>query len=243
MTTYPNPPIIEAVIDWRVQNRPDLTLDSLLEVHHKLQADFPDVRVLKRGDVQLQMGESIHESKSISTRGYGFVSEGGEQMCQFRLDGFSFHRLRPYSDWDSVFGAADALWNIYRDNVSPSSVTRIALRYINQIEVPGPPVVMNDFFTVSPAIIPNVSGPVSSFLSRVQMLDAKTRNTATVTFASERSEKEGLEPVILDIDVFRQKEIDPSDSPAMDKIFADLRELKNRIFESSITDRTRELFL
>jgi len=51
----------------------------------------------------------------------------------------------------------------------------------------------------------------------------------------------GGRPIIFDLDVFQQRTFEPT-SPEIWEQFAKLRELRNRVFFGSITERTKEMF-
>ena len=40
--TFNNPPIVEALIDIRVELPPDITLEAIAQFHEKIKNEFPD---------------------------------------------------------------------------------------------------------------------------------------------------------------------------------------------------------
>ncbi len=79
-----------------------------------------------------------------------------------------------------------------------------------------------------------------SFLTRVVIHDPEIDAAAIITQAFEQIVDPKLIPIILDIDVFRQKEV-ISEEEAWQTL-EKLRHFKNRIFFASITEKTKELF-
>ena len=65
--------------------------------------------------------------------------------------------------------------------------------------------------------------------------------TAIITQHVEPGKHKNMIPLIFDIDVFRDKEI-ACDADDLWAQFEMLREVKNRVFFESITDRMQELF-
>ena len=75
---------------------------------------------------------------------------------QFRINGFTFNRLKPYTSWGDILPQVKDLWSLYIDIASPESITRIAVRYINNIEIPKPDnIVFSDYLKVPPKIPDN----------------------------------------------------------------------------------------
>lgn len=70
--------------------------------------------------------------------------------------------------------------------------------------------------------------------------DPEIDAAAIITQAFEQIVDPKLIPIILDIDVFRQKEV-ISEEEAWQTL-EKLRHFKNRIFFASITEKTKELF-
>ena len=56
--------------------------------------------------------------------GYVFTSADGKQVVQYRLDGFTFSRLRPYTRWEEVFAEAQKVMGHIRCRDKASSCNR-----------------------------------------------------------------------------------------------------------------------
>ncbi len=173
----------------------------------------------------------------------GYVLRSSDQLnvAQFRTDGFTFSRLRPYTRWEEVFPQALELWNLYVEAASPGLVTRIATRYINHIRIPGQSVDFDDYLTAGPKVPSELPQTIGGFLIRIVLLNPETGVAANVIQALERAADPRFTTVILDIDAYRVKEWKPDDA-TMVKTFALLREFKNRIFFNHITEHTARLF-
>jgi len=71
--------------------------------------------------------------------------------------------------------------------------------------------------------------------------ETATGNTATIVLTAQPIEG-GQAPIILDIAAARSQAIDPANWDEIVKVIRSLRELKNLVFFSSLTDRSLELF-
>jgi uncharacterized protein (TIGR04255 family) len=80
-----------------------------------------------------------------------------------------------------------------------------------------------------------------SYLTRTVLHDPETGNSVTVTQASEPAPNEGHLIVLLDVDAFRDVDLDSSE-PRLQSILESLRDLKNQAFFGSITEQTAESY-
>lgn len=192
----------------------------------------------------LEMKEGVWaqpQTKVSAIIGYMLRSEDGLNVVQFRTQGFTFSRLKPYSRWEEVFPLALELWKLYATTASPSVVTRIATRYINHIRIPGQTVEFDDYLTAGPEVPSELPQTIGNFLIRVVLLNPEAGVAANVTQALERAVDPRFTTMILDIDAYKVKEWKPDDLSILET-FELLREFKNDIFFSHITEHTARLF-
>ncbi len=185
--------------------------------------------------IELGAGKFATHARDLGLRGFLFKSADGLNIAQFRVDGFTFNRLKPYTSWEEVFPEAIRLWRSYAATVSPEYVSRLALRYINRLNIPVPVEDFSLYLTSPPGIPPDLPQEISSFLTRVVLHESVLGLAANITQALEQ----GLDPssvtVILDIDAYKVGEFDPHGAE-ISEVLAALRVFKNRIFFGSLTD-------
>lgn len=141
-----------------------------------------------------------------------------------------------------MFNEAFELWRIYFSVAQPEEVSRIAVRYINRLLIPLPIIGFADYLTAPPALPKNAPQHLSAFFAQAVVHDAEGRIAATITQAIESGPQAGKLPILLDIDAYMNKAFEPDDD-LFRNLFAELREMKNRIFFSSLTTKAVELFL
>ncbi len=236
-------PIVEAIVDFRVRLPAGFEIACFKELHPQFQSDYPNVEDRKLVEHKFEQSpgkEPSHSTKDHGVIGYFFRSADKANLVQFRRDGFTFNRLKPYTSWEQVFPEAMRLWKTYVETCRPVEVSRIAVRYINRLMLPGLEVEFGDFLTAPPALPKQMPPFVSGFVSRVVIHDPASNTTAAVVQALEPPTENRYLPVILDIDVFQE---DVSNLVADELLarFATLREMKNRAFFGSITDKTLEM--
>jgi len=79
------------------------------------------------------------------------------------------------------------------------------------------------------------------YLTRTVLHDAKSGNSVTLTQAIEPAVEQGGVVILLDVDAFRDVDMEPMDNRILD-ILDSLRHLKNRAFFESITEATAEMY-
>lgn len=231
-------PLNEALIDLRASLSEDFDGERFMELKGALAPDYPKVQVQRMMSAQFQFSEG----RPVSTtehrvRGVRFASEDDKRIAQFRIDGFTFNRIRPYTSWKELFPEALRLWNRYVDFTGVDHVPRVAIRYINRINLPLPVNDFRDHFTVPPDIPDGLPQTLSSFLTRVVIEDNETQASVIVTQALEKGLDDQSVSVILDIDAYREGDFN-SDAAVLTPILEELHTLKNRIFFGFITEHT-----
>ena len=238
---YENAPITEALIDIRVELPSDVTLKTLEALHGQVKDRYPgkSKRVYVQG--QFSTGEEIGAAAKQTVMGFLLSSADARQIVQVRLDGFTFSRLRPYGNWSELRGEGRRLWEIYRGGVSPRKIARVAVRYINQINIPIRAIDYKDYFRTTPEVSPVLPQDLSGFFMQLQFPQADFGGLLILTQTAVPPASPDMNSVILDLDVFK----DGVEMLSDDELWAlleTLRDRKNEFFEGCLTDKARELF-
>jgi uncharacterized protein (TIGR04255 family) len=244
---FPNAPITEALLDIRVKLPPETSLTRLATFQDAVKQRYPSrqERLAWEGHIEIKSSPVARVSQSAAGGpiGYLFTSVDGKHVVQARMDGFTFSRLKPYDKWEGLRDEAKDLWRHYIKIASPESVIRVALRYINRIEIPLPIRDFKDYILTTPEIAPDLPQGLDSFFMRLVIPDGKTQAVAIVTETVEAiDESSNRLPLIFDIDVFRLAAFNIQDKTLWET-FEQLHDLKNDIFFKSITPKAKELFL
>lgn len=243
---FPNAPLTEALIDIQVNLPPNVEIGRLEGMHAQIAGAYPDKKPRRKWEFELQLStkEEVQvaaASKDLGVDGFLFTSADGKQVVQFRLDGFTFSRLKPYQDWQPMFAEAVRLWDIYRRECRPASVTRLATRYINQIQIPHPRPRMEDFFAEPPKVPTGLPQDAEEFFTRLVISYPADNVKAIVTMTRGTSSDPTKTSVLLDIDAFTKVDL-PHDDERIPHVLGRLRQIKNDIFLGSVTEKTKELF-
>lgn len=248
-THYSRAPIVEATIDLRTEQNPDLKLEALATLGEKLTADYPE-----RGDAyvytnSVQTDETGYPQVDHSNQqiGYAYASKDSRSVLTTNLDSFSFSVRAPYDRWETFRDEAYRLWDLYKSTASPESVTRIALRYINRLDMPeSDGVNLTTYLRTYPTISSDWPGEgnMQDFFMQVRFWQEDLSCWSIINEAPESPYEEGNESIILDFDIFREELETPwgaDDDSAIWDFLEQLHKRKNEFFEASITEETRRL--
>jgi uncharacterized protein (TIGR04255 family) len=247
---YPNAPITEAVVDVKVAFAPETEVDKCLdELRQQLKREFPTSAPIH--SFELQLGVKPDPIKAVSATGAASTEQVGWRLTNARADrvlqiqrrGFTFSHLPKYSNWETFEQECRPLWDSFVRVCTPTSVARLALRYINKIVIPRAQFDPREYFFIYPEMPEVVQGGVSGLFMQVQLDQPNIGEgvVAGIAVALLRSDQPKETPVLLDIDIFTERQSDPSDD-AVWTALRKFRERKNFLFESFITDATRRLF-
>jgi uncharacterized protein (TIGR04255 family) len=240
----PKAPITEALIDIQVVNPDNLDLQSLKEFASAFPTRFPTSRLQTQFESQFRVQGGL-EGPSVGfqhgVRGFAFFSPDKDRVIQARRDGFTFSKLHPYESWMNLRQEAKELWEHYRSVACPVVVKRLAVRYINRIPLPEQ-LQLQDWFNLHPTT-PDPLGPMEEFLVRTVWRHQENPDfRAVATQATQPTGPGGDASIVLDIDVFTATE-ESFDEDSIWTTLDDLREYKNDVFFSTITEHTERSLL
>jgi uncharacterized protein (TIGR04255 family) len=239
-----NAPIMEAIVDFRVKADPAFRPEAFASLQTQLSSRFPkmdDYRGLQATFGMIQGRGQPPVVQDLGLQGYVFKTADEKTIAQFRVDGFTFNRLRPYTSWQELFPQALDLWHLYARVSRPEVITRLAVRYINRIMLPAGAITFEPYLRAAPVVPPELPQSISSFLTRVTISDSQTDIAAHVAQALEANTAEQHLIVILDIHTYKQSEF-AIDDPIIEQTLQQLRDFKNTIFFNSLTEETLRQF-
>lgn len=228
---YLKSPITEAVIDIRTI-APDLSVRALKNLGDSFDGFAHTGELI---EIEQTIGRDS-ESRTQRTVGSAYRSESDNLIVQLRLEGFACSRLAPYDRWETFRDTARAMWSRYVEVSKPHATTRVAVRFINRIPVPGAIHDFREFVTIHPSTPWDLTSPPAGLFLQIRRTIGENvsmvLNEAVVV--SESSDV----AIVLDFDVFSEGERD-FDPEAVWNQIEQLHVIVDEAFESSITDRVR----
>jgi uncharacterized protein (TIGR04255 family) len=232
-------PIVEAVVDFRVQRQEQIDPGSFAGIGHLVGERYSERTVIQ--SLEIRFGLPPLKLPVRGPEAIGYRYRDSSEIAQFRGDGFTFSKIEPYTTWDAVFGEAFRLWQIYLQVAPPKQISRIAVRYINRMKMEAG-IDLQRVLEAPPSVPAPIPQTIRDFLTRIHIDDESRLASAVIVQALERRVDMPITTsVLLDIDAFRDINTVPTD-PELPEIFQRLRELKNEVFFGSITEERAEMY-
>jgi uncharacterized protein (TIGR04255 family) len=240
----PNAPITEALIDLQVESPHKIDAAASEVLTLKLLGSYELQGPIHFGQIAIEGAKDLDVKVATQDVGYRFHSVDGQFVALLRHQGFTLSRLAPYTEWGHLKAEAERLWPMYLEVSKPVRVSRVACRYINNLNLPvtdGQD--FGDFLTAAPDIPPTLPQKLLSFVQRVVIgyPDLPGLGILTQLLDPNTIAAPGRVSVILDVDIQCHQIFDPARSDLW-SCLERLHTLKNDAFFESITEATAELY-
>ncbi len=157
--------------------------------------------------------------------------EESVEIFRMKRGSFSYHIIDQYKEYPVLLEKLEFLWSIFLRIIGPTQLSQVSVRYINQIMIPEG----QDYSDYTTVIVNTPFDSVSSQLVHLKLDDFSMgrKINANITMAARKNKD-----LILDIIV--NKNIGNHIFKNISEAFSDLRSEKNKIFQSMITDITKQ---
>lgn len=238
---YKNPPIIEALCEFQFSpSSPwDLAIPGL--VYQKVQSEFPKRRQAKQVEVGLRAGTEGVEQQVRTTDRMQFLREDERVLIQVGQNLLAINHLKPYPAWEGFLPLIRRGFDTYCAVAKPTGIQRIGLRYINRIELPGPKVELEDFFSFYPFLGPTLPQDFGAFIVGVDIHYENGRDGLRLQSVNTQPDQPGTIAILLDLDYSLRQ----PGGVGLEAVFQWVDTAHDRVekvFEGCITDKLRELF-
>jgi uncharacterized protein (TIGR04255 family) len=241
-----NPPIIEAILDVTVRFATPPKPETFADLANDLAADYHPAEL--RRMFQIVVGDQAQPGSATAAppivNSYIFRSKDLSSAVQSRPEGFTFSGLPPYRHWDDLIAKALPIWEKYRARFQPTRIVRCSVRYLNRLTLPGPHVNFDDYIVGVAQIPPELPQGLSEFASSyvVPLTPPGTIGRVGLSFSASNMTDLSIVPVLFDIDILQECDVDPMDLQGVQAILSNLRSLKNHVFFGTLTDKTIRIF-
>jgi uncharacterized protein (TIGR04255 family) len=241
---YQQPPITEAVIEIRF-SEPMPTAD-LAKVSDTFKSTYPHEQIVTDVSVQLYFRhdtQNTAQAKAIEKRGHRRSSPDQTELVLLWPAIFVVSQLAPYPGWDVFFARFQRDWNTWKRAVSYKNISRIGVRYINRIDIPveGRPVTHEEEFLNVYVHMPDELQPLAAWAVQGQLRLPDIGCKLTLNSSVVPSPLLGHVAFVLDQDIAKDDR-PPQNDAEIYELINQIRDKKNSVFESCITDKARRLF-
>lgn len=243
---YPKAPILEAVIDIKV-NLPNFVFaESPFNESLFNEAGYSSSEKIFSVESSMKFNaaqESLLTTGEAIPIGYRFTDAEKRHILQTRVDGFSLSVLPPYDNWENFVREAKRMWPMYQRAREHDYSTRVAVRYINQIEFPCALEQLNEYLALCPKLpdVPSLNRMRHFFVQYlIPQEDINAMLVINQTPVKSNSLYSDGISVLLDFDLYIEG-VELKDDLEVWNATDVLHDRLCSVFESCITEKTRSL--
>lgn len=247
---YQRAPIIDATISLGIVPPANLTAEGLLSIRDLLKDRYPKVTAayLYAGEVSVPaVGESPEYEDIHGHIGYVFSDEAQNRTLRATVDSFDFSVGQPYDRWQPFRDEAFELWEVFKEVSGAMEISRVALRYINRIDIPNTRLAkLEDYFKIYLEIPEDWPGgtSLSNFFVQFRAPQGDLGCDMVVNQAPAPAPETNMVSIRLDFDLFKDlyaASWQISEDAEAWRLLEQMRVRKNEVFNASITDETKRL--
>ena len=236
--------IVEAVIEFRCVLDEAVTIDDLTATMAD-EDDYSQSEKLFEAESTVDVsGSALQGQTTGSIIGFCYTRADGARKVFVKRDGFAFSWVGQYENWTAFLAEAWAYWRKFAAAIAVKSVERVGVRYINRFDIRGRHIEISDYLRTTVNVSPYLPQVIMGYYLQVQVPVHKYDGIATITSTIAPPQAEDALSLVLDIDCWRVIQA-PAESDenegTLSTTLADLRLMKNFVFEACITDATRGL--
>ena len=238
---YGNPPIIEAVCEFKLTQDSswDLTIPGIM--YENLADEFPKRERHLLQEVETKKVEEGVQQQLRTTERVRFLSEDTKAFFQIGPYVLAVHCLKPYPTWAVFRAMIEKGFSVLGAVGDIGGLQRIGLRYINRVEIPGQRVELDDYFEFRPFLGERLPQDMNTFLVGCVLPFSEQRDLCKVQLADAVLENQETSAFMLDLDYFLAKPNSVSVDNAL--LWVDqAHERVEEVFEACITPALRALF-
>lgn len=243
--SFKNPPIEEAVIEFRFEKQDewDPTIPGRLHEHEKIKPNYAgkpreqhlrQARMLKDG--QGPMSGFMIETSISRTQ---LLDQTGTRLLTVGPDALSVNSLKPYEGWEQFRVRVQDALHAYTE-VAPAegNIARVGVRYINKIVIPNDGSDLDDYFVWMKDHSAGLSYSIRSFQKRMEYSISDGQKLLG-TLASIDSDSPDVRAYLLDIDVSSES---TSSFLEVMAVVEQLHSEEKRFFDAMLTAKLKEMF-
>ena len=233
-------PIVEAVCEFKLELRRKITEELVSEIHNQVMSDFP-IRKLQKVITEVQIGQAQEENSPVLGEKEFHLFEGENFSVRLQQDTVSIHVLKPYPSWDKFQPKIHKIYDAVNSCAEIVGIKRIGLLYVDHIVFEENNIQLIDYINFYPTYVPGFPEDLLNFSVGVDFSYENGRDICSVKLFGVPPAKESPLSLMLVTDYSLVK----PDEISLDSVYNWLDEAhakSGKIFESCITDKSREMF-
>ena len=210
------------------------------EVRPALTARWPEhaeIQELRPVQIEVTQTPEGQLPPKVTSEMQGFIYRSATQRSahQARRDGYTFSRLAPYADWQSLEAGALAGWADYQAVLEPEELHAVAVRFINRVEFPLEGFRLSRFFATPPVSPPDLGWHFHGFMHQTFYAVPGSPCVVKVILAPAFDATPGDSVAfIMDVEVTLKESL-AATGRGLNAVLAEMQDLKNKAFFHLLT--------
>ncbi len=242
MSRYRNPPIVEAICEFRFSADTPWE-QNLSERFYDVTKERLPIRESRKEQVIriAATDEGITEHRLETIEIPVFLAGDRKALVQIGPRRLSIHRLRPYHSWEDFRLTINQAYDTITSLTSVAGFDRIGLFYVDKIEIPGTEIRLADYFTFYPHLGERLPGDVMNFMVGCDFSYNRNRDICRLSLMRAMPERQNSSAYLLTTDYFlaRRNMVEPQNAIAWVEKAHDTAET---LFRGCITAKLEEIF-
>lgn len=241
MKNYRNPPIIEAVCEFRFSSDTPWEEGLPNRFYDAIKDSFPIRESRKGQSLEIKTNNTGIEGHKVETIDiHVFLTKDRRMLIQLGPRGLSIHCLRPYPSWKVFSPMIRRAYEVITSLTDVRGFDRIGLLYIDKIEIPGERIRLEDYFTFYPHLGEGLPQDVENFMIGCDFA-YRDQDICRLKLTQAMPEKTNTLAYLLTTDYFlaRKDTVKPDDACAwVEEAHTEVKAL----FKGCITKKLEEIF-
>lgn len=233
--TYPHPLIQEALceIHFELPEGNTWTPGLFWRLFDRVQDQFPEFEPVPHVAMRFHTGPSGIEQTLIGQQRVRYRHRERNLLLQLSEEVLTVNILPKYPGWQSMLADVLWAWQALTEEVHPTAIRRLGLRYINRIPKTAPNQMASPWLGPSNYLAPAALTSLPGFLSRLEsQRDQDTR--LIVTLADTDQQDADQAAIIFDIDCVRERVLGV-ESSILEQELSALHDTAWQVFAASMT--------
>ena len=240
---YTNPPLEEVIFEAKVETNNQLSDMKFLENFAKdFKEIYPEIRTIYTFTAEstlLNGSNDIAFNTTNAIQGYQYWSNDKKKVLSVTPNSFSFANLKPYIGWDDALPTFLEIFKKYIEYFNPTYLKSLSVRNVNRIRLEKDN--LEESINVTSKSCLN-EYTLTGFLNQNLFTSNKYSDIIVRVVETIQDDNPSLTNFVLDIDVLSMETQRIDKDTQFEEKFKQIRDVKNQVFESFLTDKIRESF-
>jgi uncharacterized protein (TIGR04255 family) len=238
---YKNPPIVEAICEFRFSK--DTKWDPIIpgSVYEKVKGQFPHKESRLEQQVILKTEEAGFNQNLVASQRALMLSQDRSSLIQVGQHLLSINYLKPYAGWENFRPKIKMAYDTLGEITEINGIDRLALVYIDRIEIPGKRIELEDYFKFYPQLGQELPHDHTNFMVGVEFPYNEKRDSCRLQLTSAMATKKDHLALLLTTEYYLAKQKSVLPDKALDWMEGAHTKVRG-LFKGCITEKLEDLF-